>query len=335
MLKSHSISLIRLIAMLMIITCHILQGLSSSWAFWFNIGVQIFLIISGYLYGSKNVTSTKEFYIKQIKKILVPYLVLAVIIFTLEAIFLNKRYSITLMLGSLLGFGGVAGNSKILSHTWYITYILICYLLIPLLQRIFNSDNFKQNAKNFMLLTIFIQALEFFDVINVKACWINTFIFGYAYKRCCKQIKEQRLTKIAVFVLFVVSFPFAVILQEKINVSLPSIFNTYSKYIMNYGHVILGAVLFILLFDIFERIKLKENVILKLSDKYSYYIYLIHQIFILNSFSLLKLTNYLSINILIILLTTIVSAITLKYISDIVLKLVDKTTKFKLVKENK
>jgi len=239
------------------------------------------------------------------------------------------------MLGSLLGFGSIAGNSKILSHTWYITYILICYLLIPLLQRIFTSDNFKQNVKRFILLTIFIQALEIFDIINIKACWINTFIFGYAYKRCCEEIKQERIIKVTVLALFVLLFPFAVILQEKINVPLPSIFYTYSKYIMNYGHVLLGAVLFILLFGIFEKLKLKENIILKLSDKYSYYIYLVHQIFILNSFSLLKVTNYLSINILIILAATIVSAIALKYISDISFKLVDKTAKFKLVKRNK
>lgn len=69
---------------------------------------------------------------------------------------------------------------------------------------------------------------------------------------------------------------------------------------MNYRHVLLGAVLFIAMLDAFEKLKLKDNIVLKLSYKYSYYIYLVHQIFILNSFSLLKVTNYLSINMLII-----------------------------------
>lgn len=38
----YSISLIRLIATLFIITCHIMQYLTIELAWWFNVGVQIF-----------------------------------------------------------------------------------------------------------------------------------------------------------------------------------------------------------------------------------------------------------------------------------------------------
>lgn len=51
--KDESISLIRLCAFCMIFTCHILQYWGQELAWWFNIGVQIFLCISGYLYGGK------------------------------------------------------------------------------------------------------------------------------------------------------------------------------------------------------------------------------------------------------------------------------------------
>lgn len=47
--KNINISVIRLISLLMIITCHIFQGLDNELAFWFNLGVQIFFFISGYL----------------------------------------------------------------------------------------------------------------------------------------------------------------------------------------------------------------------------------------------------------------------------------------------
>lgn len=47
----YSISFIRLISFLLIITCHIQQYLNIVLAWWFNVGVQIFLCISGYLYG--------------------------------------------------------------------------------------------------------------------------------------------------------------------------------------------------------------------------------------------------------------------------------------------
>ena len=52
--KNASISLIRMVAMSFIIICHIFQTYGNELAWWFNVGVQIFLIISGYLYCSKD-----------------------------------------------------------------------------------------------------------------------------------------------------------------------------------------------------------------------------------------------------------------------------------------
>lgn len=40
----YSVSLIRLIATIFIITCHIMQYLSIELAWWFNVGVQIFCV---------------------------------------------------------------------------------------------------------------------------------------------------------------------------------------------------------------------------------------------------------------------------------------------------
>ena len=46
-----SISALRLASMVAIVACHICQanGLAAAW--WLNAGVQVFLVISGYLYG--------------------------------------------------------------------------------------------------------------------------------------------------------------------------------------------------------------------------------------------------------------------------------------------
>lgn len=41
--KNYAISLIRLISMLFIIICHVLQNIGHELAWWFNVGVQIFL----------------------------------------------------------------------------------------------------------------------------------------------------------------------------------------------------------------------------------------------------------------------------------------------------
>ena len=65
-----SISIIRLISLILIISCHILQGLKLDSAYWVNVGVQMFFFLSGYLYGQKDITNIKEFYKKRFKRII-------------------------------------------------------------------------------------------------------------------------------------------------------------------------------------------------------------------------------------------------------------------------
>ncbi len=319
--KNYTISVIRMISMLMIISCHVLQGLGNRWAFWINVGVQIFLFISGFLYGNKEIDNIKEFYNQRLKKILFPYSIIFIIALCLSTIILKKQYDFKFIIAGLLGFTSFKGRIPIISHTWFISYILLCYLLVPLLYKIFNTDNFRKNTIRFILLTLFINLLEEFSVMNVKACWINTFILGYFYKKCLDNKKSKTIYEISVFALFILIIPFAYIYQEKIVMTLPKILDNNSTLITNYGHVFLGTVIFIVLYKIFNKIKIRKSFILNFSDKYSYHIYLVHQIFILHAFSLLHLTNYLIVNILIILVCSILSGVLLKFISDLLMKL--------------
>ena len=78
--ESCSITHLRALAILLIIACHFLQGMGNSLAFVFNVGVQIFLIISGYLYGTKDI-ETKKWIKKRLVKVYMPYLVLLFILF--------------------------------------------------------------------------------------------------------------------------------------------------------------------------------------------------------------------------------------------------------------
>lgn len=72
------------------------------------------------------------------------------------------------------------------------------------------------------------------------------------------------------------------------------IFDLFAKYAQG----LWGIAIFMLLYWLFENAK--NNVILKVSDRYSYYVYLVHQIFILGPLSLMKLTSNIVINMVII-----------------------------------
>lgn len=180
------------------------------------------------------------------------------------------------------------------------------------------------------MFMFFIQLFQEYGIVNIEISWINNFIIGYFYSKCCKTIKQDKTFVFFIFISFLLIIPYAIIYQEKIPVLLPNILNSHAKIITNYGHVMLGSVLFIILYKTISKFNIKNNIVFSFSDKYSYYIYLVHQIFILNSFSVLFLTKNLFINIVLIILLSIFFAVIIKKICDILLAglryLYDKST---------
>lgn len=81
----------------------------------------------------------------------------------------------------------------------------------------------------------------------------------------------------------------------------------------------LGVFIFLQLKVILKKVDLnKIGKLLKLSDAYSFEVYLVHQLLILGPFSLLALTGYSLVNILIMLLGVCVLAFALKRMERII-----------------
>lgn len=70
--ESNAIRIIRTLAMLSIVTCHFLQAYANNLCWTFNIGVQIFFVLSGYLYGHKDVDNWPRWFINRFIKIFIP-----------------------------------------------------------------------------------------------------------------------------------------------------------------------------------------------------------------------------------------------------------------------
>ena len=71
----YSLSFARMIAMVFIISCHFLQFYGNELAWWFNVGVQMFFFISGWIFSKKNMSI--KVMVKQFLKILIPYYIVA------------------------------------------------------------------------------------------------------------------------------------------------------------------------------------------------------------------------------------------------------------------
>ena len=55
MKREYRISIIRILSMLAIVLCHIFQATEMNIAFGLNVGIQIFLFVSGFLCGRKEI----------------------------------------------------------------------------------------------------------------------------------------------------------------------------------------------------------------------------------------------------------------------------------------
>lgn len=100
-LDKKSISAIRLFATILILCCHFVQTFENSIiqmsAQFFNVGVSIFIIISGYFYGKRKIAENigyKQWLIKRAKRILIPLYIFLLILFL---IYLYKGIDIKIL----------------------------------------------------------------------------------------------------------------------------------------------------------------------------------------------------------------------------------------------
>lgn len=81
--ESAAIVYLRSIAMISIVVGHLFQSLESSLIYVFNVGVQVFLIISGYLYGHRMIVGWRHWFTKRFLKIYLPYLLFILVVMPL------------------------------------------------------------------------------------------------------------------------------------------------------------------------------------------------------------------------------------------------------------
>lgn len=280
--KMESISFLRVISTFMIIICHFLQFYGNELAYWFNVGVQIFLLISGFLFGQKVIDKIGKFYKKRLLRILVDYYLYIIVVIPLYWIFHKEAISLYTTLKQILCLSCLPG----LNHLWFIRTIILCYLITPFLQKIF------KNGKKEVFLGI--EVFVFFIFITGRfftSAWINCYIMGYFFG---KQYKERGNGVIKDFSR--IAIPVAVIMngsQIVVDYILKLEFTGGWSYAFQvwteYSHVFLAIAFFGIVMQLYKD---KQNMIYKdflnFFDRHSYDIYIVHHIYILGPFSLLS-----------------------------------------------
>lgn len=295
--RDYSISCMRLLAMLFIISCHIMQYYNCELAWWFNIGVQIFLCISGYLYGTRDI-ATKLFLVRGFAKILISYYIVFLIFGCIHLTYFES-ISFRELLSGVFTFVRMPGGE----HLWFVFTILCCYVLTPVLYLYFK--------KNDTGLTFFIKSILitvgihiFFSCIShliikmsFTPAWINCYVAGFIIARVLQRSNRERIFYTSLIIIFCILTNATKIYSNYIyELPIPS-----KVMFFQYAHVFLGISLFITFKKFFNKVRF-HPVMLQLSDTYSYEVYLSHQFFILGPLSLMAITQYPIFNILLIFL---------------------------------
>ena len=312
--KHADVSSLRCMATAMIVICHMLQYYDNELCRWFNVGVQIFFTISGFLYGTKDIPNPISFIAKSFKKILIPYytfLILAVLIYF---IFYPNYLTISNTCKSFL----CASTIKGLGHLWFVGYILFCYLITPYLYWLRKLiESYPEGKK----LIIYCLLLLLYQIISVAFnCYfipdrISCFIIGFFLADILRWTKKYKLIVQSVIIILAISLNSIEILGKYICSDIVGIFgSTLFNVIIRYAHCLLGVFAFILFKQIFVNVK--YNRLLRFSDNYSYPIYLVHLLVILSPFTLMSVSGIPFINWIIVVISIIILGVILKTISD-------------------
>ena len=152
----------------------------------FNVGNDIFFIISGFCFGMQNFGSgkIKDWYKKRIRRIFIPYEVMLAVLLIVT---IARGGDIDIMdwgrqIIGMQGWHGVHGAG----HTWFITSLLLCYLITPLLDIIIEEIKSINLIICFIVFPIVITygLSNIFEepILIIPICWYSiAFILGKNY----------------------------------------------------------------------------------------------------------------------------------------------------------
>lgn len=318
-----SVSISRIVATFMIVLCHLFSKLGIGWlGNIFDVGVPIFLLISGFLYGGVEVISDRNtFYWKRWCRICIPMYIWLAVVVCMYCIYgdFEVLKAIPAFLFNLQGIGWLQDYFSLpsigdIGILWFFTVIFLCYLLLPFI----NKYACKIEKHGWILILVVTAALNY---IGIHLGYILTFFIGYMMQK--KKIRIKSNKQCAIWIL-------AAILCQGGRLAFRLLFDNtiFYKYIIAYfTHLVLAESIFLVIDYIVtfmtetkELRGLIQNKIIKYLDSLSIYVYIVHYSFLRGVFAVDKMMNVYVIWIPLFFGITIVSAMLLEKICSKVIE---------------
>ena len=254
-----------------------------------GVGVDLFLFMSGYgltVGMLKKPLPILEFYKRRVIKIFIPFWVAIILIFAANAIFLDIHYTVPYMIQSLLGwFPTAEGFNDVNSPFWYITWMMMFYILFPL---VFST---KRPWLSAIILSVIATLIGVYNPLEMGDNWLHrlhtvAFSLGiiFAWLLFETKDKENKLVKVlkhfrneSKFMPYIV---IALMLAVVVYMSLHTTANHWPTLtaILGKGYFVdqLTSIIIMFAFIIIFSLKRFDNRFLSIYGLYSFEVYLIH-----------------------------------------------------------
>lgn len=143
-----------------------------------GVGVDLFLFMSGYgltVGMMKRQLPIMEFFHRRIVKVFIPFWLVIAVLFAADPLIADRHYSVGYMLQSLLGYFPTAiPTNDVNSPFWYITWMLLFYVLYPFL---FMRERPWLTA---ILLAMIANIIAITNPLGMQANWLHS-LHTYAF----------------------------------------------------------------------------------------------------------------------------------------------------------
>lgn len=317
--RDNGISFIRVVSMFIIIATHFITEIDSI-SFMgqiTNAAVNTFLLISAYLFSKKDILKPSQWLGKRLKRILIPFYVYLIVFFLYKVIV--GQFEISVFLIYSFNLQGVLGKTEGIGHLWFITTIMFCYLITPLLDKY--KDRFINNTKTqrtlaiAALLTIWIMITY---LVNVTIGIIVGYLVFFTICYLLSLVVNINISNKGFLLLTSITF-LAQVARLLFRMTMEGTL-TYNVIVFCISNGILGVFLFIVLYK-FNKVYNSQLVqkVVNYFDNISYEMYITHYAFIVGPFTIWGISDSLLVNILLVLAATYLSAVLLNKASNYIL----------------
>lgn len=296
------VTILHVIGVIIIFSCHVFQVTGPRLVGeTLMAGIPLFLFVSGFLAGFKEVPFNQLWMKRKAKRILLPYYVMLIVVFVAYVSwggqFIPKQWIVLFVnlqgLTNFLFFNDQIGYWSPLNiglgHFWFVTIILLCYLLVPVVNACYKQLPWLQrNVWKFLLLLLFV-AEPILVYYNITIGNILIFFIGFFFAKKKIVITPKLFTWSMIAMCLFVSL--RVLSRNYLDDTI-----LYNHYISGLASKAIGIGIVMMVFQIRDWCPVFVDKIAKWKvivwlDSIIYEVFLVHHIFIKGSWSVFNFVN--------------------------------------------